>query len=187
MISYAAMAVSAGMAGAVACVFADAPRRPRSSSGDAYATGRRHLLEGVAGLRTVAGAGSPNVRYALAARRHMETYGTTSEQFGAIAVAQRQWAMLNPLAEMRTPLTLEEHQSSRWIAEPLHLYDCCLVSNGGAAVIITSADRAAALAQPPVHILGFGQGHPGQPLERGWQSELARFIERRRAYLLYTE
>lgn len=169
MISYAAMAVSAGMASAVACVFADASRRPRGSSGEAYAAGRRHVLQGAAGLRVVAGAGSPNVRYAMAAQRHMQTYGTTSEQLGAIAVAQRQWAMSNPLAQMRTPLTLEQHQSSRWIAEPLHLYDCCLVSNGGAAVIVTSAERAADLAQPPVHVLGFGQGHPGQLFERDWQ------------------
>ncbi len=169
MISYAAMAVSTGMATAVGCVFADASRRPRGSSGEAYGAGRQHVLEGIAGLRVVAGAGSPNVRYAMAARRHMETYGTTSEQLGAIAVAQRQWATMNPLAQMRTPLTLEEHQRSRWIAEPLHLFDCCLVSNGGAAVIVTTARRAADLAQPPVHILGFAQGHPGQPLERGWQ------------------
>ena len=173
MISYAAMAVSAGMANAVACVFADASRRPRGSSGEAYAAGRKHVLQGAIGLRVVAGAGSPNVRYAMAARRHMETYGTTSEQLGAIAVAQRQWATMNPLAQMRTPLTLEQHQKSRWIAEPLRLYDCCLVSNGGAAVIVTTAARAADLAQPPVHVLGFGQGHPGQLLERGWQFGLS--------------
>lgn len=169
MISYAAMAVTAGVADAVACVFADASRRPRGSSGEAYSTGRRHVLEGANALRVVAGAGSPNVRYAMAAQRHMQTYGTTSDQLGAIAVAQRQWAIMNPVAQMRTPLTLEDHQRSRWIAEPLHLYDCCLVSNGGAAVIVTSAQRAADLAQPPVHVLGFGQGHPGQLLERGWQ------------------
>lgn len=169
MIAYAAMAVCAGMADAVACVFADAPRRPKAAAGDAYATGRAQLQEGYVGLRAVAGAGSPNVRYALAARRHMETYGTTSEQFGAVAVAQRQWAMSSPHAQMRTALSLEDHQASRPIAEPLRLYDCCLVSNGGAAVIVTTAARARALAQPPVHILGFGQGHPGQPFERGWQ------------------
>ena len=169
MISYAAMAVSSGMAEAVACVFADASRRPKGSSGEAYAAGRKHILHGATGLRVVSGAGSPNVRYAMAARRHMETYGTTSEQLGAIAVAQRQWATMNPRAQMRTPLTLAEHQGSRWIAEPLRLYDCCLVSNGGAAVVVTSAERAADLNKPPVHVLGFGQGHPGQVLARGWQ------------------
>ena len=167
MISYAAMAVSVGMATAVACVFADTPRRPKGRAGEAYGAGRQHIQEGISGLRTVAGAGSPTVRYAQAARRHMETYGTTSAHLGAIAVAQREWAMMNPRAQMRKPLTLAEHQNSRWIAEPLHLYDCCLVSNGGAAVIVTAAERAIDLAQPPVHILGFGQGHPGQRVEPG--------------------
>lgn len=168
MITYAAMAVSAGMVDTVACVFADAPLRPDESSGAAYAGRRAYAQTGVAGLRVAAG-GNPNVRYALAARRHMETYGTTSEQFGAVAVAQRQWAMLNPLAQMRTPMTIEDHQNSRWIAEPLHLFDCCLVSNGGAAVIVTAADRAVDLVQPPVFIRGVGQGHPGQMIERGSQ------------------
>jgi acetyl-CoA acetyltransferase len=108
----------------------------------------------------------PNTLYALAARRHMEAYGTTSEQLGAIAVAQRDWAVHNPLAQMRAPITLEDHQASRWVAEPFHLLDCCLVSNGGVAVIVTNARRAASLAQPPVHVIGWGQCHPGHSLRR---------------------
>jgi len=168
MLAYAAMAVRHGMATAIACVFADAPRRPRAAAGDAYGRGRAQAQSGFLGLRIAAGLGSPNVRYALAARRHMERYGTTSEQLGAIAVAQRAWAQLNPRAQMRSSLTLDDHQRSRPIAEPLRLLDCCLVSNGGAAVIVTSAERAAGLAQPPVHILGFGQGHPAQPLDDEW-------------------
>ena len=91
----------------------------------------------------------------------MNTYGTTSEQLGAVAVAARQWAAMNPLAQMRDPITLEDHQSSRMIADPLRLLDCCLVSNGAVAVIVTSADRAATLRQPPVHVWGWGQAHPG--------------------------
>jgi acetyl-CoA acetyltransferase len=166
MITYAAMAVTTGMAQVVACVFADAPRRQNESSGAAYASRRRYATEGTAALSTVAG-NNPTVRYAQAARRHMQTYGTTSEQFGAVAVAQRQWAGGNPLAEMRQPLTLEEHQRSRLVADPLRLFDCCLVSNGGAAVVVTSQARAADLAQPPVHVLGVGQGHPGQAAGRG--------------------
>ncbi len=85
----------------------------------------------------------------------------TSEQLGAIAIAQRKWAQMNPWAQMRKPLTMEEYLSSRYIAEPLHLFDCCLVSNGGIAVIITSAERARSLKQPPVSILGLGQASPG--------------------------
>ena len=166
MVSYAAMAVTTGLAEVVACVFADAPRRPNESTGAAYGARRRYVTEGTAALATVAG-NNPTVRYAQAARRHMQTYGTTSEQFGAVAVAQRQWAAGNPLAEMRQPLTLEDHQRSRMVADPLHLFDCCLVSNGGAAVVVTSAARAADSAQPPVHVLGVGQGHPGQAAGRG--------------------
>ena len=97
----------------------------------------------------------------------MEKFGTTSEQFGAIAVAQRQWAAGNPLAQYRDPVSLAEHQRSRWVAEPLHLLDCSLVSNGAIAVIVTSAPRAARGPRPPVHVWGWGQGHPGQPMASG--------------------
>jgi len=96
----------------------------------------------------------------------MERFGTTSEQLGAIAVAQRQWAGLNPLAQMRTPIALEDHQCSRMISDPLRLLDCCLVSNGGAAVIVTSAERAADLRQPPVGVYGWAQAHPGGSFRR---------------------
>ena len=76
------------------------------------------------------------------------------------------WAALNPAAQLREPITLADHQASRWIVEPFHLLDCCLVSNGGIAVIVTTAERAAALAQPPVHVLGWAQAHPGHYLRR---------------------
>src|SRR6202042_2053672 len=109
---------------------------------------------------------SANPMYALAARRHMLRFGTTSEQLGHIAVAQRAWAGLNPLAQMRAPITLEDHQTPRLVADPLHLLDCCLVSNGGIAVIVTTAERAAGLAQPPVHVRGWAQSHPGHYLRR---------------------
>jgi acetyl-CoA acetyltransferase len=107
-----------------------------------------------------------NPMYALAARRHMARFGTTTEQLGHVAVAQRAWAALNPAAQQREPITLADHQASRWIAEPLRLLDCCLVSNGGIAVIVTTAERAAGLAQPPVHVLGWAQSHPGHYLRR---------------------
>jgi acetyl-CoA acetyltransferase len=164
MVQYAAMAVMAGMAQTVACVFADAPLREGRAAGGAY-DGSRWAPEGWRGLLTASGIGAANTMYALAARRHMARYGTTSEQFGHVAVAQRQWAALSPLAQMRDPISLDDHQSSRWIAEPLHLLDCCLVSNGGVAVIVTSAERAAGLAQPPVHLLGWAQAHPGRSRE----------------------
>jgi acetyl-CoA acetyltransferase len=161
MVQYAAMAVMTGMAETVACVFADAPLREGRTTGGAY-DGSRWAPEGWRGLLTASGIGAATTMYALAARRHMTHYGTTSEQLGHVAVAQRQWAALNPLAQMRDPISLDDHQSSRWISEPLHLLDCCLVSNGGIAVIVTSAERAASLAQPPVYLLGWAQAHPGR-------------------------
>ena len=76
------------------------------------------------------------------ARRHMVEYGTTSEQFGHVAVALRKHGSMNPRAMMRKPITLEDHQASRMIADPLHLLDCCIESDGACAVIVTAAERA---------------------------------------------
>jgi acetyl-CoA acetyltransferase len=103
-----------------------------------------------------------NAMYAMVARRYMHTYGTTQDDLGAVAVAQRAWANTNPAAQFHDrPLTLADYHASRWVVEPFHILDCCLVSNGGVAVIVTSADRARALRQPPVYVWGMGQGHPG--------------------------
>jgi acetyl-CoA acetyltransferase len=166
MVQFASLAVASGLADVVACVFADAPLTQGTAAGAAYG-GTRSLPEGLPALNYAAGIRSPSAMYALAARRHMDAFGTTTEQFGAVAVAQRQWAAMNPLAQMREPMSLEDHQASRMIVEPLRLLDCCLVSNGGVAVIVTSAERAASLRQPPVHVLGWGQSHPGYVMERG--------------------
>lgn len=97
--------------------------------------------------------------YALIARAHMEAYGTTPEQLAAVAVSARKHAALNPYAQMRELISTEDVLSSRLIADPLHLLDCSLVSDGGAAVILTSADRAADFPHHPVYILGAGEGH----------------------------
>jgi acetyl-CoA acetyltransferase len=166
MVQQAAMAVASGMADVVACVYADAPLTEGKGAGASY-SGQRRAMQGVGVLAAAAGLKAAPERYAVAARRHMETYGTTSEQLGAVAVAARQWAVMNPQAQMRTPITLEDHQNSRMIADPLRLLDCCLVSNGAIAVIVTSAERAATLRQPPVHVWGWGQAHPGYVNRRG--------------------
>ncbi|MCL6517009.1 acetyl-CoA acetyltransferase [Alicyclobacillus sp.] len=105
------------------------------------------------GLPTPVGA------YALAAMRHMHQYGTTSEQLAEIAVATRKWAMMNEKAMMREPITIEDVLTSRWIAEPLHLLDCCLVTDGGGAVVVTSAEKARQIAKRPVWVLGHGETH----------------------------
>ncbi len=164
MIQIASLAVMSGSASVVACVFADSPLRPDRGAGAAYGT--RRAPAGWWGLFGASGVIGANPLYALAARRHMARFGTTTEQFGHIAVAQRAWAALNPAARQRQLITLADHQASRWIAEPLRLLDCCLVSNGGIAVIVTTAGRAAALPQPPVHVLGWAQSHPGHYLRR---------------------
>ncbi len=168
-VQYAAMAVATGLATTVVCVHADAPLTvPGASSGDVYR--RRARARGPSGFGAVAFAGGARGAtngYALAARRHMERYGTTSKQLGAIAVAERAWAAGNERARFREPITLEDHQASRWVAEPLHLLDCCMVSNGGIAILVTARDRARDLAQPPVHIWGAAQTHPGYTMARG--------------------
>src|SRR5207245_4946221 len=99
---------------------------------------------------------------ALVAGRHMHRYGTPQDHLGAAAVAQRRWATLTPAAQMHEqPLTLEDYHRSRWIVEPFHLFDCCLVSNGGLAVIVTGRERARDSRKPPVYIRGMAQGHLG--------------------------
>jgi len=97
--------------------------------------------------------------YALIAQTHMAGYGTTAEQLAGIAVACRQHAALNPTAQMRDPITVDDVLSSRLIADPLHLLDCSLVSDGGSAIVLCSAERAADLAHDPVYFLGAGEGH----------------------------
>lgn len=165
MLQMASLSVQAGSSRAVACVFADAPLRQDRSSSEAYG-GRGMGLSGWAGIAAASGVSGANPMYAMAARRHMERYGTTSEQFAEIAVAQRQWAAGNPLAQMRDPITVADHQSSRMIAEPFHLLDCCLVSNGAVAVIVTTSERAQDLPSTPIHVLGWAQCHPGRYLMR---------------------
>ena len=157
LVQMAAMAVATGMANNVACVFGDAARtggyrfNRASGWGDSW---------GIWGMFAAAG------NSALSASRHMALYGTTSRQLGEVAVACRRHASMNPNAVMRDPITLDDHQSSRWVVEPLHLLDCCLISDGGVCVIVTSVERARDLRQPPVLLSGMGQGFTTQNLER---------------------
>ena len=97
--------------------------------------------------------------YALLARAHEHAYGTTAAQRAAVAVACRKHASLNPAAQMRKPITIDDVLNSRMIADPLHLLDCSLVSDGGAAIVMTSAERARDFPKKPVYILGVGEGH----------------------------
>ena len=99
--------------------------------------------------------------YSPMAMRHMHEYGTTSRQLGAVAVACRKHAQLNERAMMRgRPMTIEDHQNSRMIVTPFRLFDCCLESDGAAAVVVSSAQRAKDMKQRPVYIMGVAEGHP---------------------------
>ena len=107
---------------------------------------------------------------AQVARRHMHDFGTKSEQLGAVAVACRKHACLNPSAQFfGKPMTLEDHQNSPWVAEPLRLFDCCDWTDGGGAVVVTSAERAQDRRHPAVCVSGWGQAH-GAPLLRPWRN-----------------
>ena len=101
----------------------------------------------------------PISMYAMSAARHMHQYGTTREQLAEVAVQTRAWARMNPKAFMRDPLTVDEVLDARMISEPFTLLDCCVVTDGGGAVIVTRPDRAKDLRQEPVYLLGAGEAH----------------------------
>ena len=103
----------------------------------------------------------PPINYAMAASRYMHQYGEerTRQAMAEIAVSTRKWAQLNPRAMMRDPITFDDYHNSRWIARPFHLLDCCLVTDAGAAVIVTSVERAKSLKKKPVYVLGAAEHH----------------------------
>jgi acetyl-CoA acetyltransferase len=103
------------------------------------------------------GHAGPPTGYGMVATRHMHEYGTTKEQLAEVAVATRKWAAMNPKAAMRDPITIDDVFQSRLIAWPFNLLDCCLVTDGGGAAVVTSAERAADLPKRPVYVLGTGE------------------------------
>jgi acetyl-CoA acetyltransferase len=171
-----AMAVATGMANFVVAFRAMNERSGRGTN----RFGRAVVREGAPGARGYAepfGLFSPAQAVALSARRHMHLYGTKSEHFGAIAVACRTHAQTNPNAVMRgRPITIEDHQSSRMIADPLRLHDCCLETDGGAAVVITSAERARGLKHKPAYIMAGAFG----ATDRNTQT-MVKFLEQPRS------
>jgi len=134
--------------------------------GQSFRFGRFHPWSAQADFTAPFGLMSPPQLFALLLRRHMHEFGTTAEQLGEVALVCRDNATRNPRAVMRErPLSMGEYLASRMIAEPLRLYDCCLESDGAAAVIVTTAERARDLASRPVQILAAHQGSG-----RGWGS-----------------
>jgi len=150
----AVMAISTGMADVVACITAISFTRELGilgGPGDAEGM-REHGA--THGENPVYGLTSPSVGAALAMQRYMALYGATSEQLAAVPIAFRKHALLNPAAIMKKPLTLADHQASRMIVDPLHLFDCSLITDGAAVVLLTTAERARDMAKRPVHIAG---------------------------------
>ena len=150
LLQQAVLAISSGVATTVACVFGDTAR----SGGSRFAA-----AAGWGDSWGIWGMFSAAANSAMTARRHMHEYGTTSRQMADVAVACRRHATLNPSAVMREPMTAEDHQASRMVVDPLRLYDCCLISDGGVAFIVTSLERARQLRRRPVRVLGVGQAH----------------------------
>ena len=108
---------------------------------------------------------APSPSWAHIARRQMHEHGIASVDYGHIAVTWRRHAQSNPDAQMRKPMTLEDHQASRLVDEPLRLFDCCLFTDGGGAFIVTSAERARDLRQRPALISGLGQVHSAEMIK----------------------
>lgn len=127
----------------------------RSASGGLISSGQNH----VPSYETPFGPRLPVSAYALAAARHMHDFGTTREHLAEVAVAARRWAQLNPAAFERGDLTIDDVLGARTVSSPLTVRDCCLVTDGGGAVVVTSTERARDLPKPPVHYLGGAEAH----------------------------
>ena len=114
----------------------------------------------------------PTTTFTIPLLRYMKEYGLTHEQLAYVAVAQRKWAARNPRAMFREQITVQDVFASRMVAYPFHLLECCLVTDGGGALIVTAADRAGEFPKPPVHVLGAGEAS-----ETPMISQLADFTE----------
>jgi acetyl-CoA acetyltransferase len=108
-------------------------------------------------FETPYGTLGPTTTFTIPALRYMKEYGLTHEQLAYVAVAQRRWAAKNPRATFRDPITVDDVLASRMVAYPFHLLECCLVTDGGGALVVTSADRAGEFPHPAVHVLGTGE------------------------------
>ena len=159
-ILHAAMAVATGVCNVVVCYRAMNERSQQRFGVGVQALPQRATPEGVHfGWHSPYGLLTPASWVAMNARRTMHEYGVTSEDFGRVAVADRKHAATNPAAWFfGKPITLADHQASRWIVEPLRLLDCCQESDGAVAVVVTSLARARDLRRPPVRIAAAAQG-----------------------------
>jgi len=159
-VQQAAMAVSTGIANVVVCYRAMNERSGHRFGQVSRAAASAPTSSGVDNSwHYPMGLATPAATVAMVARRYMHTYGATSEDFGRVAVADRRHAATNPLARYyRAPITLAEHQASRWISEPLRLFDCCQETDGAVAVVVTTLERARDLPTRPAVISAAAQG-----------------------------
>jgi acetyl-CoA acetyltransferase len=176
----AATAIAAGMARHV-LVYRSRARGKQSNYGAGKYQGGRYWekvgteLAGLNGWHVAQGLVSAFQEMAMLAMRHRIEYGTTDDQYAEVAVAFRGHAMRNPNAVMRAPMTVADHHASRMIADPLRLHDCCIETDGAVAMLVTSAERARDLRQPPAYVLA------GAMAGGGHHIRLSTFYERRRA------
>lgn len=152
-VGHAAAAIKAGLCEVALILYGSTQRSEKSRS----LAGRPPTL--TAQYETPFGLPSPAGSYAMAANRHMHEYGTTAEDLAEIAVATRKWAQLNPNAMMKDSLTINDVLNSPMICDPLHLLDCCLVTDGAGALVIVSPDRVKDCRKKPVWVLGQGESH----------------------------
>ncbi len=155
--AHAAAAIHAGLCNVALVSFGSTVASSRVGAGAGGASDPCDQYEAPFGVTTV-GA------YAMVAQRHMHDYGTKPEQLAEVAVTMRQHASMNPVAKYREPITIDDVLASRVISSPLHLLDCCIISDGGGALVITSAERARDLKKKPAYILGAGEAarHAGR-------------------------
>lgn len=152
-VHHAALALAAGACDVALIAYGSTQRT------DARRPGRRPYQPEEPSYETAYEPRHPITGYALAASRHMYEYGTSREQLAQVAVSAREWAQLNPVAFKRDPLTIEDVLAARPVSSPFTTLDCCLVTDGGGAVVMTRADRARDLARRPAYVLGAGEAH----------------------------
>ncbi|GKX35683.1 MAG: thiolase [Rhizobiaceae bacterium MnEN-MB40S] len=152
-VAHAAMAIEKGYCDVALIVYGSTQRSERSRT----LGGRPSVL--TMQFENVWGIPQPVGGYAMAARRHMHEFGTTEEQLAEIAVATRAWASLNPAATMRDLITIDDVMTSTPIADPLKRLDCCLVTDGAGAIVMTTAENARAHGAKAIHLRGYGEAH----------------------------
>ncbi len=164
-IQLADIAIRAGLADVIVC-FRARNRGKQSSAGPGQFEGGRPWEKMATQVRDTPkkfhapyGLVAPVQEMAMIARRYMHEFGITHEHLGQVAITQRAHAARNPLAMMRDPLTMDDYLSSRWIADPLRLFDCCIETDGGSAVVMTSAERAKTLKHKPAYVLSSGNAN----------------------------